>query len=301
MPGIGDAVDRNVKDVTSVAFWKAVVAEVIGTAILVFCGCAVCLGDWEKGEKDGAPSYVQISLTFGLAVATPVWCIAHVSGGHINPAVTVAMLVTRKITLIRAIFYVVAQCSGAILGAGLVWAIHPHGKRGNLGATTINTITEVSATVNPLSVTTADPSGGQDKISPGVGFMIELLITFVLVFTVFASCDKGRSDLGGSVPLTIGLSVTLCHLFAIKYTGSSMNPARTFGPAVVGGTWKYHYIYWLGPITGGVIAGLLYDWVFAVDASIKKIAAHFTPDGHGSYSPAAASADPKSGMRMAEI
>jgi len=294
MPGIGEALNRNVRDIQSVAFWKAIVAEVLGTLILVFCGCAVCLGDWEdpgniKSVKDS--SFVQISLTFGLAVATPVWCIAHVSGGHINPAVTIAMLVTRKITIVRALFYVIAQCAGAVAGAGLLYGVHPPDIQSRLGCTYIGW-TNVTETEKGVTIAV-------DKISPGQGFLLELLITFVLVFTVFASCDKGRTDLGGSIPLTIGLSVTLCHLFAIKYTGSSMNPARSFGPAVIMNYWKQHYIYWFGPISGGIIAGLLYEWVFSVDSSVSKIKSHFTPAGHGQYTPAPA--DDKPLQRTAKV
>jgi len=109
---------RNLNDLRSILFWKAVLAELIGTLILVFVGCAVCLDNWQK--KDGGSTVVQISLTFGIAVATSVWCIAHISGGHINPAVTVAMLVTRKITLVKAVLYIIAQCVGAMAGAGIL-------------------------------------------------------------------------------------------------------------------------------------------------------------------------------------
>lgn len=129
-------------------------------------------------------------------------------------------------------------------------------------------------------------------VSPVQGFGIELIITFILVSTVFATCDKHRTSLNGSGPLAIGLSVTMCHLsfvsilqsilnnccrilfwceyfnsiwyiLQIRLTGASMNPARTFGPAVVTGWWQNHWIYWCGPIGGGVLAGLLYEFVFA--------------------------------------
>ena len=177
-------------DLKSPIFWRALFAEVIGTLFLTFIGCGSCIG-W--GAQDGEPSIVQIALCFGLAVATMVWAIAHISGGHINPAVTLGLLVTRKVSLIKAIFYVIAQCVGAVIGAGALKGLTPPSVQGSLGATGIN------------------PS-----LSQGQGFGVEFMVTFVLVLTVFASCDDKRTDLNGSAPLTIGLSVTLCHLFAVS-------------------------------------------------------------------------------------
>ncbi|CAH1780059.1 unnamed protein product [Owenia fusiformis] len=237
---------HSIEDVRSPLLWRAVLAELIGTLFLTFIGCGSCIG-W---LDDYDPSMVQIALAFGLGVATMVWSIAHVSGGHINPAVTCGMLVTRKISVARSVFYVIAQSIGAIAGAGILKGVTPGNSthiQVTLGATTVNS-----------------------HVSVQQAFGIELMITFVLVFTVFASCDGKRTDLKGSGPLQIGLSVTLCHLFAIKYTGSSMNPARSLGPAVVQGIWQDHWVYWTGPILGGVIAALLYDSVFAANASITR-------------------------------
>lgn len=112
---------RNIHDLKDPEFWKAGLAEVLGTLILVFVGCAVCLDDWQV--VGGNASVVQISLSFGLAVATAVWCIGHISGGNINPAITIPMLLTRKMTLARAVVYVIAQCLGAIAGAAILHGI----------------------------------------------------------------------------------------------------------------------------------------------------------------------------------
>lgn len=262
-------VDLGLKELRGLNLWRAALAELLGTMILTFVGCGTCIGeDWEKG-----PTTVQISLAFGLIVATMVWCFGHVSGGHINPAVTVSFLVTRRISLVRAVVYIAAQMIGAIFGAGLLAGVSNNETWGTLGMTTMD----------------------HNLLEPEQGFFIEMLITAVLVFTVFASCDKKRTDLNGSTPLTIGLAVAVCHLFAIKYTGSSMNPARTFGPSVILGLWPVvdkrasgvgdvttsaspiyydsfdrHWVYWLGPILGGIIAGFLYEFVFAVNASVKR-------------------------------
>ena len=178
------------KDLKDSKLWRGVLAEGIGTMILVFIGCGACLNnEWETFS----PTQVQISLTFGLAVATIVWMIAHISGGHINPAVTVALLVTRKITLVRALLFIAVQCAGAIAGAALLMGVTPKDGRASLGLTSINEHMEVEQ-----------------------AFAVETIITFVLVFTVFSSIDSNRKDLGGSAPLAVGLSVTLCHLFAVS-------------------------------------------------------------------------------------
>ncbi|CAL1533971.1 unnamed protein product, partial [Lymnaea stagnalis] len=134
-----------------------------------------------------------------------------------------------------------------MLGAAILMGLTPESYQGNLGMTLVS-----------------------EKISLEQAVGVELFITFLLVLTVFASCDGKRKDLNGSAPLTIGLSVTMCHLWAIDYTGASMNTARSFGPALVMGTWDNHWVYWVGPTVGGVVAGVLYEHLFAMNASLTK-------------------------------
>ncbi|XP_013789474.2 aquaporin-like [Limulus polyphemus] len=219
---------------------KALLAEFIGTAVLVLIGCGSCTKGWDTGYS---PTIVQIALAFGVTVGTAVQFIGHISGGHINPAVTVAFLITRKISIFRAVLYIVVQCLGAIVGASVLKGVTPIKQQGDLGATLVH-----------------------NNLSAVQGFIVELFITFVLVFTVFSCCDTNRQDIKGSTPLAIGLSVATCHMFAIKYTGSSMNSARSFGPAVIADVWLHHWVYWIGPVLGGVVAGLLYEHVFAASA-----------------------------------
>ncbi|KAK3607000.1 hypothetical protein CHS0354_023398 [Potamilus streckersoni] len=249
-------------DIKSLRLWKAVMAEFLGTLILVLVGCGSCIQDWSSDysiilsfndtevpltNNFSTPDIVQIALAFGLSVTTVVWIIGHVSGGHINPAVTCAMVITRNVSLARGILYIVGQLLGAIAGAGILLSVTPKERQGTLGCTLL----------------------GQG-VNDVMGIFLELFITFILVLTVFAACDKRRKDLGGSFPLSIGLSVTTCHLFAVRFTGSSMNTARSFGPAVVMGIWTDHWVYWIGPIIGGMLAGFVYDNVFAVNASVMK-------------------------------
>jgi len=119
---------RNATEIRSWHLWKSGLAEFLGTLILVFVGCSVCLDNWQKKDdptvNSGESTIVQIALTFGLAVAIAGWSIGHISGGHINPAVTIPMLLMRKIGIARACVYVVAQLCGAVAGAAIL-----HGKR----------------------------------------------------------------------------------------------------------------------------------------------------------------------------
>ncbi|OQR76690.1 aquaporin AQPcic-like [Tropilaelaps mercedesae] len=148
------------------------------------------------------------------------------------------MLVAGNISFVKGFFYVASQCIGAITGAAILQALTPAGNM--LGNTTL-----------------------ANNVSALMGFFIEAVISFVLVMTVFGATDGNRLDVLGSVPLAIGLSITVCHLFAVPLTGASMNPARTFGPALILQNFENHHIYWLGPMLGGIAAGLIYRYAFS--------------------------------------
>src|SRR6218665_2022478 len=204
----------SLQDLKTRRFWVALVAEFLGTLLLVLVACGSCASFpvttpgyctvnqtlcFPEKTKNRPGDFVQIALAFGLSVATIVWSIAHVSGGHINPGVTIGFLVTRKISLVRAILYIAVQTVGATLGAVILQLVSPTDRNDSLGTTL--------------------PGPG---VGNGQAFTIELFITFVLVYTVFATCDGQRQGFNGSGPLAIGLSISMCHLWAVGGLHSSI-------------------------------------------------------------------------------
>nr|AOS89749.1 aquaporin [Helix pomatia] len=230
---------ESVEDLLSPNLWLALPSEFIGTLIIILLGC----GSW-TGIPLASDAILRIALTFGLAVGTVVLVFQHISGAHVNPAVTAAALVTRRVSIIRGVLYIIAQVIGGIVGAGILYGLTPSGIKKQIWANDI-----------------------PDGIGQAQGFGVELIITFVYVLTVFACQDEKRSDFKGSNPLTIGLAAVVCHLFAVPFTRAGMNPARSFGPAVITAAWRNHWIFWVGPVVGGVLAGLLYEYVFAAGAT----------------------------------
>ncbi|KAK0130521.1 Aquaporin-4 [Merluccius polli] len=245
-------------------FWRAVSGEFLATLVFVLLslGSTINWAAAEHGSASPPPAdLVLISLCFGLSIATMAQCFGHISGGHINPAVTAGMLVTRKISLAKALFYVLAQCLGALAGAGVLYLVTPAAVRGGLGVTTVN-----------------------PKISVGHALVVELIITFQLVFTIFATCDTKRNDLAGSASLAIGFAVTIGHLFAIPYTGASMNPARSLGPAMVTLNFSDHWVYWVGPVLGGILAAGMYEYLYCPNPEGKQqLQRAFYKDPSGTY------------------
>ena len=221
--------------------WRSAAAEFIATFLFIFigAGAVVSLGIFSS-EGGGAlgGNLVAIALAHGLAIAILVSATANLSGGHINPAVSVAAALTRKISPTRGGLYVIAQVVGAILGALLLKTVIPDSLEGGLGSHAIMS----------------------DMGAMG-GLLVEVVLTFVLVFVIFATAvdPKGPKHLA---PFAIGGAVLVIHLVAVPLTGASVNPARTIGPALAAGQWADHWVYWAGPLLGGGIAGVLYQLVF---------------------------------------
>nr|XP_056722978.1 aquaporin-5-like [Euleptes europaea] len=222
------------KEICTIAFARAVFTEFLATLIFVFFGLGSAL-KWPSA----LPSVLQIAMAFGLAIGTMAQTFGHISGGHMNPAVTIAFFVGNQISFLRTLFYIVAQLVGGIAGAGILYGVTPASVRGNLSA-----------------------NGLSNNTTAGQAVVVEIILTFQLVMCIFASTDSRRRDNVGSPALSIGLSVTLGHLLGIYFTGCSMNPARSFAPAVVTGRFtSVQWVFWVGPICGGILASLIYNYL----------------------------------------
>ncbi|XP_026877132.2 major intrinsic protein of lens fiber a [Electrophorus electricus] len=220
-------------ELRSRSFWRAVFAEFYGSVIFVFFGLGAALR-WTPGSHN----VLYVAFCFGLAAATLVQTLGHVSGGHINPAVTFAYLVSSRLSVFRAFFYMCAQCLGALAGAAVLYGVTPANVRGNLALNTL-----------------------QPGIGLGMATTMEVFLTLQLVVCVFAVTDERRTDQVGSGALAIGFSVLVGHLLGMFYTGAGMNPARSFAPAMIFRNFVNHWVYWVGPMVGGAIGALLYDFM----------------------------------------
>ncbi|HEX5213866.1 MAG TPA: aquaporin [Vicinamibacterales bacterium] len=215
---------------------QALVAEFLGTFFLCFAGIAAILST-TSAVGSGA-GIVGIALAHGLALSIAVNCFGGVSGGHCNPAVTFAMLATGRATPQTAVGYIIAQCAGATAAAFICASVFPADAvaAANLGI--------------PLPAAWA---------TSGVVFTLEFVMTFLLVIAVFGTAVDPRGaavKIGG---FAIGLTVTFDILAGGAVTGASMNPARSFGPALIQGFWTWHAFYWIAPIAGAITAALIYD------------------------------------------
>ena len=214
--------------------FKAYVAEFIGTFALIFVGVGAITADYISG----ASGLVGIALAHGLTIAVMASATAAVSGGHLNPAVTIGALAAGKIDGANAVGYVISQCLGGIVAAALLKLCLP-----------------VAALE---SVKMGTPALG-DGITVGMGLLVEIVLTFFLVFVIFGTAIDSRAPQVGA--LFIGLTVTLDILVGGPITGAAMNPARHLGPALLGGGLQHLWLYWVGPVIGGLLAALVYHHV----------------------------------------
>lgn len=215
---------------------QALVAEFLGTFFLCFAGIAAILSA-TPAIGSGA-GIVGIALAHGLALSIAVNAFGGVSGGHCNPAVTIGMLVTGRISAPGAAGYILAQLAGATTAALICANVFP-----------VDAVTQANLGI-PLPAA---------WVTPGTLLTMEFVMTFLLITAVFGTAVDPRGagvKIGG---FGVGLTVAFNILAGGAVTGASMNPARSFGPALIHGHWDWHLFYWLAPVAGGIVAALVYE------------------------------------------
>ncbi|KAF8365115.1 hypothetical protein HHK36_032858 [Tetracentron sinense] len=238
------------RELKSWSFWRAGIAEFMATFLFLYIGVLTVMGVGSSPSKCASVGIQGIAWAFGGMIFALVYCTAGISGGHINPAVTFGLLLARKLSLTRAVFYMVMQCLGAICGAGVVKGFQKSQYQ-MLG-------------------------GGANVLSPGYskgdGLGAEIVGTFVLVYTVFSATDAKRNARDSHVPifstilapLPIGFAVFLVHLATIPITGTGINPARSLGAAIIYNkdhAWDDLWIFWVGPFIGAALAAVYHQIV----------------------------------------
>ncbi len=205
--------------------------ELIGTFLLTFIGGAAII--------NGDSGLIGIALAHGLTVALVICSLGHISGAHINPAVTIGFLITGKIEAKDGLIYILSQLIGAMLAAYSLKVFVPGAMEASLGGQSISPNVSIVAAI-----------------------FIEFVLTFFLVTAIFGTAVDDRGTFSAVAGFGIGLVVTVDILAGGPFTGASMNPARSFGPAIISGTWENQIVYWVGPIIGGAIASLFYNSFF---------------------------------------
>jgi MIP family channel proteins len=219
-------------DLSSLNSWRLAAVEMLATALFVFLGTGAAYAS--------GGDITATALGHGVAIIALVAATAKITGAHINPAVTITMWALGKDNLGKSLTYILGQLVGAVVGAYLLYSI-------------VGEVAGEHALGNSLT-----------NITPVEGFLTEIIVTFALIATILAVAvhPQGKSWVTPSTAaVAIGLVVLVDHLVAIPLTGASMNPARTFGPAVVAGNFADHWVYWAGPIVGGLVAAITYRYL----------------------------------------
>jgi len=224
---------------------KRVLAEFLGTFWLVFGGCGAAV--LAAGFPTVGIGFAGVALAFGLTVLTMAYMIGHISGCHLNPAVSFGLVAGKRFPSADLFPYVIAQVIGAIAGTGVLYVI-ASGKAG-------------------FDVSGGFASNGYAAHSPGgysliACFVAEVVLTFFFLMIIMGATDRRAPS--GFAPIAIGLGLTLIHLIGIPVTNLSVNPARSTGPAIFVGGWAIAqlWLFWVAPIIGGTLGGALYAWIF---------------------------------------
>jgi MIP family channel proteins len=222
---------------------RKLLAEVVGTFAIVFIAAgSVCAQEYLRAAGTGGGGLTAQALAYGLVTAVMMAALSQVSGGHFNPAITIGFWVTKRLGTLQSIFYCVAQLLGAAAAAYLLAALLPE------------------PTWRPVALGSTSLASDFTRMQ---GMLIEGVATFFLVFVFFACAAENSASLRKWGALAVGMAISMDVFLAQPFTGASMNPARTFGPALAAHHWINHGVYWIGPLFGGVIGAVVYDRLFA--------------------------------------
>ena len=233
--------------------YKRAIAECLGTFWLVFGGCGSAV--LAAAFPQLGIGFYGVALAFGLTVLTMAYALGHISGCHLNPAVSVGLVAGRRFPIAELLPYISAQVLGGILGAGVLYVI----ARGKAGF-------DLSGGFASNGYAAHSP-GGYSLVSC---FVAEVVLTFFFLMIIMGATDRRAPS--GFAPIAIGLGLTLIHLIGIPVTNLSVNPARSTGPAIFVGGWALAqlWLFWLAPIIGGTVGGALYAAIFESRAAIAE-------------------------------
>ena len=215
------------------------IAEILGTLLIVFIGAGAICAEHSVKMTDGQGVPVWAITVFGFVIVAVVYATSYISGSHINPAVTISYWATGRMYAGTAAYYIMSQMLGAVMAAYFLSLLFPDA---------VSTVYLGTCTLG-------------EGVGPWKAASIECLVTFLFVFTIFATAVDKRTS-----KLLAGVAIGLVYLFGVSisttFSGGALNPARVFGPAIVSGHFDYHYVWWLGSVSGAIAAGFLYDKFF---------------------------------------
>jgi aquaporin TIP len=209
-------------------------AEFVGTFTLIFVGCGSIVAT-------GGHDLTAIALAHGLAIGVMASAVGHISGGHFNPAVTLGFVLARRIETGMAVAYWISQFVAAVVAAALLRGLVP------------------ASAANPVKLGVPAIGGGIDA---GQGLAIEVVLTFFLVWVIFATAVDPRGSFRAVAGLAIGFTITLDIYMGGPFTGAAMNPARAFGPELVQNAWSDAWVWYIGPVVGAALAAVAYEWLY---------------------------------------
>jgi MIP family channel proteins len=224
------------------------IAEILGTLLIVFIGAGAICAEHSVKMTDGQGIPVWAITVFGFVIVAVVYATSYISGSHINPAITISYWATGRMYAGTAAYYIMSQMFGAVMAAFFLSLLFPDA---------VSTVYLGTCTLG-------------ENIEPWKAALIEGITTFLFVFTIYATAVDKRTS-----RLLAGVAIGFVYLFGVSisatFSGGALNPARVFGPAVVSGHFEYHYVWWLGPVSGAIAAGFLYGKVFKRKSEEKRL------------------------------